>query len=184
MGIIRPQHRSKDTAMQPSFKPLFIGTLGAFITGTLCVTVHAQAPAPVSPQASSVAPAPAVVQDDRKERDTITDRRLFNLEDKLSKLERALEDVARQSPVLDCRTVTKFSEPLLRETSLTVEDAPAFTGYTLVAGTCSYVDAESYERPLLLVSSPVGNTWQCAYRSSRPGKIKGTATFCRATMSR
>ena len=114
--------------------------------------------------------------------DPVLERRLAELDAKLQKLQTALDDLEAKTPVLECHTVTRMSEPLLGEESITVVPGPESAGYTLVSGGCAYTDPQKYERPALINSIFADNQWQCTYKSSRPGRIKATATYCKASV--
>jgi len=110
------------------------------------------------------------------------EERILSLEQKLAKAQETLAEVAGRNPALDCHTVTRDSEPLLYEDGVALEDAPGYEGYTLVAGGCSFLDPQKYERPAIVSMYPQGNRWVCSYKNSRPGRIRGYATFCKAVM--
>ena len=125
---------------------------------------------------------PALLAQDTKP-DPVLEKRLSELDTKLQKMQKALDELAQRTPELECHTVTRMSEPLLSEDSITVAPGPDSAGFTLVSGGCAYTDPQKYERPALINSIYADNQGQCTYKSSRPGRINATATYCKASFT-
>lgn len=116
------------------------------------------------------------------------DNRMQASEMRLAAAESALAALAQQVPpkkaevALECQTVTKDSEVLLYEDRVVVESDLPQKGYTLVSGGCSFPDWRKYEMPALVAGHPKDDKWVCAYKNSRPARISGYATYCRAVL--
>ena len=112
------------------------------------------------------------------------ENRFSATEKRLAAAEEALAALAQKKPeaALQCQTVTKDSEVLIYEDRVVVESDLSRQGYSLVGGGCSFPDWKKYEMPALIAGHPQDNKWICAYKNSRPARISGYATYCRAIL--
>ncbi len=105
-------------------------------------------------------------------------------EKRLAEAEVALSALAQKKPeaALQCQTVTKDSEVLIYEDRVVIDSDLSRQGYSLVGGGCSFPDWRKYEMPSLVAGHPQDNKWVCSYKNSRPARITGYATYCRAVL--
>ena len=105
-------------------------------------------------------------------------------EKRLADAEAALAALVQKKPeaVLQCQTVNKDSEVLIYEDRVVIDSDLSRQGYSLVGGGCSFPDWKKYEMPELIAGHPQDNKWVCAYKNSRPARITGYATYCRAVI--